>query len=492
MNEEVSRSVVLMSAIEHADHERRILSDEDRQYASRTANELAQWQAAEKGEAISPEIFLEKRAEQVLKKVAERHPGFSRLLGGRYRWTMLGVAMPLIALISGFAIDRIADPHRVDLLSAPLLLILAWNVFTYVALLVWPFIPGLKARVPYGSMLSSLSTGKLSLPRKLPATLTAAATRFGEEWTRLSMPLALARFKRYVHFSAALFALGAVLSLYARGLLSQYRTGWESTFLNAEQLHALLSFIFAPAMLIFPLQGFSIADVRALEGTHSLSPADGARWVHLYAATLFLIVIVPRLALSLLARHKERKLAGHFPIDLTHPYYRKLTGKIGKAETAVLRVLPYSFTIDETRDKNLLMVAQMLLGDNSRVMLRPSTAYGENPQDAMKLLKSDSADAALTVVLFNLNATPENENHGAFLDLLAGTSKGRPLALIDESAYLERIGGPAGDDPRIRERIALWVQFCELHQTVAVVVNLLNPLARAEDIERGLTARSRT
>lgn len=491
MNEEVARSVVLMSAIEHADHERRILTDDDRQYASRSANELAQWQAAEKGKAISPEIFLEKRAEQVLRKVTERHPGFSRLLGSRYRWTMLSLVMPLIALIAGFAIDRIADPHRVDLLSAPLLLILAWNVFTYVALLVWPFIPALKTRAPYGSMLSSLSTGKLGLPRKLPATLTAAATRFGEEWTRLSMPLTFARFKHYVHLSAALFGLGAVLSLYARGLLSQYRTGWESTFLNAEQVHALLSFIFAPALLIFPLQGFSIMDVRALEGTHSLSPSDGARWVHLYAATLFLIVIVPRLALSLLARHKERKLAGHFPVDLTHPYYRKLTGNIGKTETAVLRVLPYSFTVDETRDKNLLMVAHMLLGDNSRVMLRPSTAYGEHPPDAMRALKSDSADDALTVVLFNLNATPENENHGAFLDALAGSAKGRPLVLIDESAYLERVGSQSGGEQRIRERIALWTQFCELHQTVAIVVNLLNPLVRAEDIERGLNARSR-
>lgn len=57
-----------------------------------------------------------------------------------------------------------------------------------------------------------------------------------------------------------------------RGLFTQYRAGWESTFLNAEQVYALLDRLFAPAMALFSLPGFSLTDVQALRNTASASP----------------------------------------------------------------------------------------------------------------------------------------------------------------------------------------------------------------------------
>jgi hypothetical protein len=36
-----------------------------------------------------------------------------------------------------------------------------------------------------------------------------------------------------------MFALGAVISLYARGVLSQYAAGWESTFLDAQARYTI-------------------------------------------------------------------------------------------------------------------------------------------------------------------------------------------------------------------------------------------------------------
>ena len=53
----------------------------------------------------------------------------------------LALALPLLALLLGAALDRITDPHRVDLLSAPLLLIIAWHVLVYLGLLIWLCIP---------------------------------------------------------------------------------------------------------------------------------------------------------------------------------------------------------------------------------------------------------------------------------------------------------------------------------------------------------------
>jgi hypothetical protein len=289
-----------------------------------------------------------------------------------------------------------------------------------------------------------------------------------------------------VHLAAAAFALGAILSLYARGIVTQYAAGWESTFLHAGQVHSLLSVLFAPALFLFPIQGFSLADVQALRFVQNPSPAGGARWVHLYAATLFLIVIVPRLVLAAVAAWRARALARNFPLDLSQPYFRKLADRIGAAGPAVLRVLPYSFTVDETRHKGLAAVAAMALGDQAQLMLRPSSPYGEEPKDVLQDVSLDDPSVAVTAVLFNLAATPERENHGAFLDFLVRHCARGVAVLVDESGLVERAAGQAGFEARAVERVALWRQFCGYHRTTATFVNLLHPEKYPLDLGAGL------
>lgn len=480
MNEQIARDVVLVRAIETMDAKHEILSEDDRMYASRSARELAQWQASDKKAAVTAEHFLQQRSEQILKRLAERTPALKAFYGRRTGFTGLAVALPLIALLLGAGLDRIGDPHRVDLLSAPLLALIGWNLLVYAILFVWMFVPAASSWVSEG-MMRSLSGAKIALPRKLPHVLSAALTDFMRQWTELSAPLNRARLQRTVHLAAAMFAAGALLSLYARGFLSEYRAGWESTFLSAEQVHAILSTLFAPALALFPLQGFSTAEIEALRFSQVPSAAGGARWVHLYGATLLLLVVLPRLVLAGVAHWKARRLARDFPLDLEQPYFRKLGDQVGASGPAVLRVLPYSFTVDEARDRGLSQVAAMLLGEQARVMLRPPSAYGEEPQDMLRDVNLDDPDVTYTAVLFNLAATPEKENHGAFLDYLVRTSKRGVAVLIDESSLLER-----SDEARLAERVSLWQQFCSFHRAPATVVNLLNPPQRPLDQDAGL------
>lgn len=505
MNEQGARRVVLVRAIETADSGHQVLSEDDRKYASRSARELAAWQASDSKSAVTQDLFLQQRSEQILKRLAERTPAFGafqkRALGLPGFWA----ALPVLALFAGALLDRIADPHRVDLLSAPLLFIIGWNVLMYVVLLVWALIPNRKAGWAGQGLLRRLSVGKAVAPRKLPAPLASGLTAFLAEWAQLSEPLTRARLARTVHLSAAAFALGAVLSLYARGLLTQYGAGWESTFLDATQVHTLLSWLFTPALTVFPfLQGFSLADIEALRfgagaattagtvtapaiGTVANAAAGtGERWVHLYGATILLLVILPRLVLALFAALRAGRLARRFPLELEHPYFRKLADSIGAGTPAVLRVLPYSFTLDEARDRGLWMVAAMALGAQARVLLRPTVPYGEEPKEALRDTAFDEAGVTVTAALFNLAATPEKENHGAFLDYLGRNSKRGVAVLLDESGMLERAAGQAGLDARVNERIALWRQFCSFHGTAATVVNLLHPERRPIELGAGL------
>ncbi|NDP64036.1 DUF2868 domain-containing protein [Polaromonas sp.] len=486
MNEQAAREVVMVRAIETADHAHEILSEDDRRHASRSATELAQWQASHAGSPVTADTFLQQRAGQILQRLSERHAAFGPMLRLPGALHVFWTGLPVLALLAGIFLDQITDPHRVDLLSPPLLLIIGWNLAVYASLLVWRWLPFGKLKKPGADLVHLLSLGRTRLPRKLPPALVSALLAFMAEWTQLSRRLTLARLGRTLHLGSALFAIGAVLSLYARGYVAQYSAGWESTFLDAGQVHALLSALFMPALTIFPLQGFSLADIEALRfGQAPSSPLGGARWVHLYAATLFLLVMLPRLLLAGAAQWRIKKWSRNFPLELEQPYFRRLLKALGGAP-GMLRVLPYSFAIDEARDKGLSQLAARLLGEQARLMLRPSIAYGDEPHEALRDVKLNDSDATITAVLFSLAATPEKENHGALLDHLVRVSSRGIAVLVDESGYLERVGTQAGGKDRMAERIALWQQFCSFHKAPATFVNLLHPDAHAVDVGAGL------
>ncbi len=472
MNEQVARDVVLIRAIETTDRKREVLTEDDRLYASRSARELAQWQAADSKSDVTADHFLQQRADLLIKRLSERSVPFKTFMRRGTGWRGITIGLPLIALLLGAGIDRIGDPHRVDLLSAPLLGIIGWNLLVYLFMALWLLLP--KSANPTPSpWMQRLAVGKPALPRKLAAPLSAALLDFMAEWGRISRKLTAARVARTLHLAAAMFATGAVVSLLARGLLTQYVAGWESTFLNGAQVHAVLSVLFAPAEWLLGLQGFTVADIEALRFANvatAVTSDGGRRWVLLYAATLVLLVVLPRVLLAGVAHFQARRRAARVAIDLEQPYFRQLRTKMG-GPAGVLRVLPYSFTIDEARDRGLVQVAAMLLGENASVMLRPSSAYGDEPDVVA------AAGVALTAALFNLAATPENENHGAFIAHLKAATP-QMTVLIDESSLAERLGVDAGGKARIGERIALWQQFCTHHRVVPVIVNLLDPAAR--------------
>lgn len=502
MDEPAARQVLLVRAIENADATRQVLSDDDRAHASQSALALAQWDASASKRPITRGQFLHKRAGLILKRVEERAPAFGAFANRKSTVASIANALPVLGLLAGVLADRISDPHRVDLLSAPLLGIIAWNWVVY-SMLLFALAASVFRRAdadnPWTARLMRL---KVPVSGTLPRSLAAAASSFAVDWVAASAPLTRWRVHRAMHSSAAAFALGAIISLYARGLMSQYLAGWESTFLDAPQVHAVLSLLFWPAMTVFHLPGFSIAEVQALNLPQSGNgnATAGALWVHLYAGTLLLWAMLPRLVLAGAAGWQENRLAKRFPVDLGQPYFLQLMPKTGPDLPAVLRVFPYSFTVDEARDKGLATVAVQLLGKEARVMLRPSTRYGHESDGSTDNSAADDADITRTVVLFNLNATPEPENHGAFLERFvklgaAGPSRspGSPNSpgfsvLIDESAYLERMGGQmiAGTD-RVQHRIRLWREFCAHYKVEARIVNLVNPLARQEEMEQGLS-----
>ena len=107
-------------------------------------------QAAQAGgpvrEPLAAERFLDMRAQRVLQTVADRNPAIASLQdvpASRY-WLL--VATPLATLVLGALTERIADPHRVDLLSLPLLAIVLWNLLVYLLLVASWILPRRRKR----------------------------------------------------------------------------------------------------------------------------------------------------------------------------------------------------------------------------------------------------------------------------------------------------------------------------------------------------------
>ncbi len=508
MNEPAAREIALVRAIELADRDQQLLHAEDRRQASQAARELSHWQAAKRNSpensAVTAAPYLHMRAQQLLERLQPRHPSVAaaRQLGHWHAWAGIGSA--LAAVLAGGLAERVVHPHRVDLLSGALLLIVGWNLAVYLGLLLWPLWNRRQrdaAAEPRGPVPAVLRDGvQRWLAKRVssaqtepaaPAVLRRALLAFVRDWSRLVAPLNTARIARMLHLAAALFAAGAIGSLYLRGIVSEYRVGWESTFLDAGAVHGVLSIVSWPLVHLFGMQPFSVEQVAALQFGQPPQPASGARWVHLYAALLALFVVLPRAVLAAQAWWRERQLAQAFRLDLDEPYFQRLLASAGGASRAgpgsagALRVLPYSFSVNDPRRQGLAAIAAQLLGDDARLALQAPVGYGE---DLPPVDTEPQIPAALTLLLFNLNATPEVENHGVFIDQAKAAAPRRLAALLDESGWIERFGRQPDAAERLAGRRSLWRRFCQSHGLAVAFVDLLDPVL--DGLEHDLAARA--
>ncbi len=447
MNEQAARDVALLRAIETVEGGA-LLSDDDRRYAGRAAVELAHWRAAEQRRAATPELFLERRADLLLDRLGAREPVLRALRPLRWRpW--LGWLLPAAALALGALFEQVADRQHINVLAFPLLGIIAWNLVVYVLMLIRPLLG--RAAGPLRRWLAAGGT-RPSVPAGGP--LGQAVQRFVGDWAALSAPLLDARAGRVLHLSAAMLAAGAVAGLYLRAIAFEYRIGWESTYLQAPTVHAILQFVLGPAARLLGVGFPSVEAVAAMRITAGVGGVDAGPWIHLYAVTLGLFVIVPRLLFAAGARWRERRLVDRFRFDLAEPYFRRVLATFAPAR-ARLRAVPYSYSIDTPAVNGLTALARRLLGDTTELALEASVDYGN--EDAATLLRpAEADDVPLALALFNAASTPESENHGRFLDRLRAAA-GVPLAVVvDTAPYRRRIGTQS---ERLAERCRAWETF---------------------------------
>ncbi len=289
--------------------------------------------------------------------------------------------------------------------------------------------------------------------------------RYATDLAALRAPRAAAQGAAALHLAAAALALGLIAGLYLRGLVLDYRAGWQSTFLDARQVHALLSVALAPASRA---SGIALPDLAAVQALRlpagGAASAPAAMWIHLYAWQLGLLVLLPRLALALLAGWRARRLAAHAELPLAEPYFaRLLAQRAGRVPRLLL--CPYAHRPDPQAVERLRAALAAALGDASDLQAAPAVPHGAEDDAPLP-----PADGRTRLALFALGATPEAENHGRFLRRLAQT--GTVLALVDEAAFRARFGD---DAPRLAARRQAWQALAATSGADAAFIDLRAP-----------------
>jgi hypothetical protein len=475
MNEESARAATLLQAFETAQPPSPNWREEDRSWATRVA--------MDEGQGDSPEAFIARRSRHALTRLGPLEPAASTWLARRL-WSPRWVAWAALAgLMLGLAADSIGSSQHVNLLAPPLWAVLAWNAVVYLLLLGHAMALAFRRPTRPGALVR-LTQRLLRFGRRLPGAEGAAGSLlageggkplqiFGALWLRRSGPLSAARAACLLHTASAALAIGLIGGLYLRGLVLDYRAGWESTFLTAGAAHTALSVALAPASA---LSGIAMPDLAAFEAMRTahgsvatVSGASAAPWIHLLAITLALFVVLPRGLLALAGALRAHWLMGHFPLPLGEAYFQRLLRQ-QQGDVARVWVQPYAGTPAATAAPVLQRMLASVLGDGLQLELAPTAAFGaeDAPGDVLPI------STTVAIALFDLAATPEPENQGRFVHQLAARAPAGAATLlaVDETGFRQRFGADSG---RLAQRRDTWRRFAESLGSVPVYVDFDAP-----------------
>lgn len=482
VREECARRVLLVQAIEEADRDGRLLASQERVRATAAAREAATDAAA----------MLDERAARLLETVRPRAAWVEPALRAtRFPFT-LAWALPLVAAAVGLLTDALGPERRVNILSVPLLGLIVWNLGVYVVLLtLWvaraarrpPARPRDAGERPghdggWSRLLTAWADWRLVRQARErtegSGVARDAVTSYLARWRRLTAPLFVLRLRGVLHAGAAVLAIGVLLGAYGRGLAFEYQATWESTFLDAHALRAVLVALLGPASVLL---GDPIPPPGALAALRAPAAGDAAPWVHRYALTTLLAVVAPRAILAAVALARARRLAADLPLDLRAPYFLRL--QAGGRPLARVEVLPYGAGIGPRGEERLRRLLHDLVGTAADVRIAPSAPYGAEPDATLPSIaaSADGSDVeSWRAIVFSLGQSPEDEVHGAMLRRLAAwvaaddQGRRRALAVVDAAPYRARLTGTGVEARRLADRRQAWDRLA--HDAGATLVHL--------------------
>lgn len=432
-------------AVEETDRDGQIWSDD----TLRTASQEAQRQGGSQAG-----VFLAQRARWLEGRA--RQPGWgTRLRPPRVPGWLASVGW-LIAFLAGWWLAALGQEHEINLLSLPLLGIVAWNLIVVVLSL-------LPVRAEGGPGWARRVMAKFD---RLPAEPDPASSPAGiglQRFQALTGGVALGRFylrfRLWFHLAAAILAIGSMAGMYARGWSKEYRAVWESTLLDTAAAQKFFGVLFAPAAAVtgvaIPLD--NLAEMRRRADAAAPRPGEALPWIHLYAATLGLTVVAPRLLLVLMDQWRSTRLADAALRSADWQAYVQRLKSMVPGVGAAAMVLTHGLPHDQSARARWRQLAHQEWRDVGEIDYRAIPVGGE--ADFVAALPEMGARCLL---VFNMASVPEEEVHRWLVEALLNRMKSDPSPAVslhlalDDTDLRRRWSGFADGEKRLADKAQSW------------------------------------
>jgi hypothetical protein len=453
LSEREARTLLLVQAVEETDQDGVLLPPRTRADATRRVFD-------DVSRVRDDQARLRARAALLREDLIREAPALAPVLEPTPRRRTVVLATLAVAMAIGVATNLFGPERHVSVLAFPLAGILVWNLAVYLGLGVRA-VGRVMARVrgrgrPRGrlAMVAWLLEGpRLStLARRLGGStrsvaVTNAVERFQRLWLVTAAPLIAARVRIVLHLAAFSMALGAIVGMYVSGIAFEYRATWESTWLDTPAVQRYLGLVLGPAARVLDLPVPDVAPLRGPGGEGGAAP-----WIHLWATTLGLFVLIPRAALALFDALTAARLSRWLPVDIDAAYRRRALHS-GRGAAAVVEIVYYSCQPNTELRERLHTTLQEQAGARAVIRDGATLEYGAGPERVTAM--DDASTSGLLVLVFALAQTPEVEVHGEFLETMqsrADRAGWEMMIVLDMATYRQRVGS----EERVRERRATW------------------------------------
>lgn len=462
MRESDAQTVLLVQAVEEVDREGRLLSPTRRiEATSRARRESERVPGTPPPEAGT---LILRRAQILAAELESRWPSIARLRSAS-RLNSAPAAILAACGVLGLLSNVLGPTRRINLLAFPLIGVLAWNLGVYLVLGLSWILARIRGKTPRDRCGCARRLLNLNLRRLAPARWSARSedlalwssvtARFLETWRAVGAPILLCRARRLLHLGALTLVLGTIAGMYIRGLAFEYRATWESTFLDAPSAAALLGHLLYPAHVLTGITP------PPLEQIHTTDGGNAAPWIHLFAVTALLWVVIPRALLAGMESASLRRRIDHVHLDLGTAYFRRIGVSAGQVGIRV-HVVPYSYRPSASAQEHLRELFRSGLGDGIDLRFQDRIDYGTDATESLDetppLASNGAAASVCHAILFSLAQTPEPEVHGRFLEQwkLRLGERGCLVVLVDSSTLRRRLASGASDARRLEERREAW------------------------------------
>lgn len=407
------QSILRWRALEEGDADGTILSEEKRREAtSRTRGGLTADEV--KGEPVNAReaSFLHKRAQWLDKEVVGLSGTLARVqerlvtVRGRWSWAAIGW---VVAFTAGYFLSGLGQEAEFNLLALPLGGVLLWNAVIMLLSLAWELWPAPQA-TRGSSFLEWLARVVTPVLNERPADgETHTGLSVDQRFSLLAGIPAMERLQRrlraWMHIAAACLALGSITGLYARGWAQEYRAVWESTLLSETGAQKFFGTLFDPAAQILNLR-LPLEQLPAMHrtGGQTASPAPALPWIHLYAGTLLLFIIVPRSLLAAFTVWRAHRLLTRRIRHLGWRTYLKRTLRSVEGGHETVTLIVHATDATPTHQEVWTRGVRDRFGAMIQAEMIP-VALGEEDEFVAAWIPSQPR----CVVIFNLATTPEDE-----------------------------------------------------------------------------------